>query len=212
MPLVRKPATPANPAPLSPAADAARILTALKSPNPDERWAAARDAVGLDGGAAAMAAALRVEAQPHVREALFTGLARIGTPESAEQLVAFLRSDESQLRTGALDVLHTMPECVRVLLPRLLADPDSDVRILCCELARALPGAEAAAVLSALLEREPHANVCAAAVDVLAEVGTPEACPVLARCAARFPNHAFLAFAIKVATDRITSQSARARD
>jgi HEAT repeat protein len=212
MPLIRKPAKTGNLAPAVALPDGAAILSALKSTKPDERWAAARAAGGVAGGATAMAAALRVETEPHVREALFTGLARIATQESADELVTFLRSDESNLRTGALDVLHTMPDAVRVLLPRLLADTDTDVRILCCELARALPGEEATQMLSALLEQESHVNVCAAAVDVLAEVGTPEACPVLARCAARFPNDAFLAFAIKIAADRITSQSTRARD
>jgi len=38
---------------------------------------------------------------------------------------------------------------------------------------------------------------------VLAELGKPEALPDLGRCAERFASDAFIAFAIKVATDRI---------
>ena len=101
---------------------------------------------------------------------------------------------------------------VRHVLPRLLSDPDADIRILSSELARALPADEATTVLCALLAGEQDVNVCAAAVDVLAEVGNPAARPVLAQCAARFPQNAFLAFAVRVAIDRIGSDSERARD
>ncbi|MFZ3326051.1 MAG: hypothetical protein WA231_09235 [Methylocella sp.] len=51
------------------------------------------------------------------------------------------------------------------------------------------------------------ANVCAAAVDVLAEIGDVQALPTLWRCAARFPNDPFLAFAIKVAADRLRANA-----
>ena len=46
------------------------------------------------------------------------------------------------------------------------------------------------ALLCALLSSETEANVCAAAIDVLAEVGGPEALPVLAACAERFRDNA----------------------
>jgi HEAT repeat protein len=143
---------------------------------------------------------------------MFTGLARIGTPESAELLLAMLRSDQSALRTGALDGLRMMGSAVRDVLPRLLSDADPDIRLLSCELARGLPAEEATTALCALLAGEQDVNVCAAAVDVLAEVGTPSARPALAQCAARFSQNAFLAFAVKVAIDRITSNSEPARD
>ena len=57
----------------------------------------------------------------------------------------------------------------------LLDDGDFDVRILATELARNMPAAEANHVLCTLLEHEQHPNVCAAAIDVLAEVGTRDA-------------------------------------
>ena len=59
----------------------------------------------------------------------------------------------------------------------LLDDSDSDVRILATELARNMPAADATHVLCTLLEHEQHPNVCAAAIDVLAEVGTRDALP-----------------------------------
>ena len=55
------------------------------------------------------------------------------------------------------------------------------------------------------LETDPMTtpDLAAAAVEVLAEIGRPEALPALALCAERFAGDSFLAFSIKVATDRI---------
>jgi hypothetical protein len=55
-----------------------------------------------------------------------------------------------------------------------------------------------------LIEHEQHPNVCAAAIEVLAEVGTRDALPVLERCAVRFAATPFLPFAVSVAIARIT--------
>ena len=78
-------------------------------------------------------------------------------------------------------------------------------------LARALPGERATALLDDVLLREMDVNVCAAAVDVLAEVGTVEALPALRTCAQRFPESPFLIFAIQVAADRISAQTSPER-
>jgi HEAT repeat protein len=142
---------------------------------------------------------------------MFTSLARIGTSESADLLISFLRSDSAHLRAGALDALRIMIGGMRELLPRLLSDRDADIRILSCELARTLPGPEATTMLCALLSGETEANVCAAAIDVLAEVGGPAALPALAACAQKFRDSPFLGFAIKTATDRINSQHSSPR-
>jgi HEAT repeat protein len=207
MPLVRKP-TERSP---HSTPDAAAVLDGLRSPSPDERWAAARAAAHIAGTAAALAAALSSETDLRVREAIFTSLTRIGTPESIRLILPMLRSNEAALRVGALDALRSSVEAARELLPQLLRDPDTDVRILSCELARSLPSDEATRNLCTLLADEPHINVCAAAIDVLAEVGNQEALPVLAQCGQRFLDAPFLHFAIKVASDRITAQSARNR-
>jgi len=207
MPLVRKP-TGKSP---GPAPDAAAVLGNLVSGSADERWAAARGAAGVPGAVMALAAALRNESDSRVREAMFTSLARIGTFESADLLISFLRSDSANLRAGALDSLRLMIGAMRELLPRLLGDRDVDIRILSCELARTLPGPEATTLLCTLITDEPDANVCAAAIDVLAEVGGPAALPALAACAEKFRDSPFLGFAIQTATDRIHSQRPSSR-
>lgn len=163
----------------------------------------------MAGGTEALATALRSESDARVREAMLTSLARINSAESIEAILALLRSDDAGLRTGALDTLRAMGGTIREHLPRLLADADSDVRVLSCEIARAMPGPEATRILCDLLAREDNPNVCGAAIDVLAEVGEADALPGLAQCAARFPDTPFLTFAIKIATDRILAQSTR---
>lgn len=199
MPLIRKdsaPKTDAGPAP-------AAALVRLTGGTPDERWAAARELGGQPGGVAALAAALHTEADPRVREAIFTTLARLGTPEAAAAVLPHMRADDANLRTGALDALRAMPKAAAAHVPALLTDADVDVRILACELVRHLPAEEATRLLGELLAREPEVNVCASAVDVLAECGGPGALSALQACAARFPDETFLRFAIQVATERI---------
>jgi HEAT repeat protein len=204
MPLIRKPVDPSRAQSSPPPED---VLRALVSGNQEERWAAARAAVGVQGGADALANALSSESDPRVREAMFTSLARIGSPASIDALVRLLRSDDASLRTGALDALRMLHDVVREHLPSLMNDPDIDVRVLSCEVVRGFPSNEATQLLCDLLSREKEPNVCAAAIDVLAEVGTAAALPILAECETRFRQTPFLAFAIKVATARIIEQS-----
>ena len=177
----------------------------LREGTTDERWSAAR-ALGSDpaNGTKPLAEALSTEPDTRVREAIFTSLVRIGTQECVDAVIPFLRVNDPQLRTGALDALRAMP-AVRPVLPELLADADADIRVLACDLARDLPSPDATGLLCDVLARETEANVCAAAVDVLADIGTAEAIPFLRNCAARFGDVGFLTFAVSVALDQIAA-------
>jgi HEAT repeat protein len=207
MPLIRKDTESVSRA----SVDSAKVLTALVNGSDEERWAAARAAPDVPGGMKALGEALLRERSPRVREAVLTSLSRVSTAESVELLLPLLRSEEAHLRTGALDALRAMKGVVFAYLPHLLHDTDPDVRLLACELARNLPSEESARLLCELLESEPEPNVCASAVEVLAEVGGEEALPVLARCEERFRGISFLEFAIKITADRIRSPSPRQR-
>ena len=207
MPFIRKTGDVSPPA----AQDARLILQALASPVSEDRWMAARAATELEDADLALSQALRTETDPRVREAMFTGLARIGTPVAVESLLSMLRSDSASLRTGALDALR-MLRSLGAAASQLLRDADPDVRILSCELARSLPAAEASGLLCELLAGEQNVNVCAAAIEVLAEVGGPEALATLADCAGRFRGAPFLQFAISAVRDRINVKSASTRD
>jgi HEAT repeat protein len=211
MPLIRKDLSAAAPTVQR------SVAETLRSGTTEERWHAARG-LGLEAGAASgatetpgafrdgtklLAEALKTEADLRVREAIFTSLVRIGSPQCVDAVIPCLREDDAAFRTGALDALRAMIGAVRPVLPALLADPDADIRLLACDLARELPAADATDLLCDVLSHETEANVCAAAVDVLADVGGPEALPVLQATAARFGDVTFLNFAVKIAMERI---------
>jgi hypothetical protein len=221
MPLIRRDTMPSGQAEPRHPADVLRDGTA------DQRWSAARalgagtvgaSTVGgvsgdtsVDGPSAvdavqALANALPTEADPRVRQAIFTSLVRLGSPECVEAVISCLRLDDPQLRGGALDALRAMIGVVRPMLPALLADPDADVRLLTCDLARELRATDATRLLCDVLARETEPNVCAAAVDVLAEIGEAEALPFLEACAGRFGDVTFLGFAVRVAMQRIVAE------
>lgn len=204
MPLIRKPSTSPTPLPSA----RGDVLRALTEGNTDERWDAARAAGDVAGGAKALGAALRTEHDARVREAILTSLTRLASPDAVEAVLPLMRAEIAALRTGAIDALRAMKQAAWPYLPQLLADPDADVRLLACEMTRTLPAEEATTLLCGLIERESEANVCASAIEVLAELGTPEALPALERCAARFQGTHFLAFSIKITADRIRSQTA----
>lgn len=203
MPLIRKePAGEAKPT----EADMRQAAAALRGGTAQERWNAARSLAAQPAADRILGAALAKEADVRVQAAIFTSLARLATPESVAAVVSQLRSDDPGRRTSALDVLRQMITAVRPRLPALLTDSDPDIRILCCDLARELPSAEATELLCGVLERESEPNVCAAAVDVLAEIGEPTALPALRECRTRFREQSFLTFAIEIASERIASQ------
>ncbi len=201
MPLIRKP-SPATPSPEA-AAPAHDVLAALAGGTGDERWAAARAAADVPGGVEALSRALTIERDARVREAILTSLARLGTSDAVAAILPHLRSDDANLRAGCLDALRIVPEALAPHLPGLLADPDPDVRVLACDLARLLPAGDAAGLLCCVLARDGQANVCAAAVEVLAEIAGADALPALDACARRFPGDPFLPFAVRVAAERI---------
>ena len=133
-------------------------LVSLAGASPDERWAAARAACD-PAAIPSLAEALAHERAPRVREGIFTALARIATPESAQIVLPYLRVDDANMRTGAMDALRAMQDACRPYLPGLLTDPDPDVRLLACDLVGDLGGAYGPRWLCALIETEPG-NQC----------------------------------------------------
>ena len=179
---------------------------ALDSPDADSRWTAARALTGQADAVPALAAALSREPVSRVREAMMTALIRIGNAASIEVILPYLRSQDASVRAAAIEALQALPDAIAPFMTPLLNDGDSDVRLLATELARNMEAAEATRLLCEMIEREHHPNVCAAAIDVLTEVGTPDALPTLERCAVRFAATPFLPFAVSVAMSRISGQ------
>ncbi len=180
------------------------LVAELRHADPERRWSAARRLGDTPGAAEHLAAALVTEKEPRVIEAIFTSLARRGGEESAVHLLPLLRSDEAALRVGAIEALQTMPAALAQHIDALLRDPDSDVRIFAVEVTRKMPADWASASLCRLLDHEAHPNVCATAIDVLAEIGSVDAIPYLERCRARFADQPFLPFAIAAAIETLS--------
>lgn len=204
MPLIRK--TPGGGTPPTPG-----VSATPDSASPDARWAAIRRLAASPENAALLGECLKRERDKRVREAIFTALAQIGTRETAEIALPYLRDDDAAVRTEAMGALCAMPGAILPRIPALLSDTDSDIRLLSCEIVRQLPASTATELLCHLLNNETQANVCAAAVEVLSEVGEPSALPILAKCAERFADVPFVAFAIQVAAARITGGAADAK-
>lgn len=205
MPLVRKTGKPPR-APTQARSDVDGVRQALRADRADARWSAARAAAELPALAADCGAALVRETEARVREALFTSLVRMATMDSVDALLPLLRADDAALRAGAAAALSAMSPIAWPKVAPLLQDADAHVRILACELARGASEEKVVTHVCDLLESERDANVCAAAVETLAEIGGAAALPALERCAERFRDTPFLAFSVGIAADRIRAQ------
>ncbi|WP_395457646.1 HEAT repeat domain-containing protein (plasmid) [Azospirillum melinis] len=152
------------------------------------------------GAEAALAHRLQAEGDAGVREAILTALARIASPAAAAAIVPFLDREDAALRNAVLESLQQMPAEVAApaLLP-LLDHADADLRIFAVQGLGSLVHPDRAEWLARVMERDRDVNVGLAAVEALAEAGSPEALSSLETLARRFPGDAFVAFAVDAA-------------
>jgi HEAT repeat protein len=202
MPLIKRDAAAAA-APSDHADDFAAHVSALNGPDAEARWSAARALGGRAAALPALAAALSIEQVPRVRETIMTAIMRVGDEAGVMVLLPYLRSQNAGERAATLETLQALPTAIIPFIASLFGDADTDVRILATELARNMPARDATRVLCGLLEHEQHPNVCAAAIDVLAEVGTRDAIPFLQACAERFSDTPFVPYAASIVIARI---------
>jgi HEAT repeat protein len=181
----------------------ASLLKDLQAPQTGVRRAAARDLASHPEAVPALCARLGVEPALSVRCVILTTLIPLQSHVAVEGLLPYLRSEDAGLRNAVIDALQEMPEAVAPFMEDLLDDVDSDVRILAVQVLSALPHASAPHWLVHVIAADPHVNVCAAAVDCLAEVGDMAAIPALAALPARFSEEPFIAFAVATAIRRI---------
>jgi len=179
------------------------LLTDLAAPEPGVRRKAARELESYPESAMVLCDRLQVETSPSVRSMLFITLIQTQSSAVAVRLAEFLRSDDAPLRNAAIEALQEMPDAVTPRLQALLVDEDSDVRISAVNILAALRHAQASEWLVGVIRVDPHVNVCAAAVDGLAEIGGPEAVRDLRELRVRFAGDAYMEFAIDTAISRI---------
>ena len=186
---------------LPPLADAG--AASLEDADPARRRRAAHEAAGRAEAVAPLAGRLAREEDASVREAILTALVRTGSAEAAGALIPFLASEDVGLRNGAIESLQQMPAAVAMPeVAPLLTAGDSDLRIFAAQLVGRLPHPDRLPLLTGVVERDPHVNVCLAAVEALVEIGHPDALPSLERLAARFPDDPFVGFSVEAARRR----------
>ena len=183
--------------------DCRSLLEDLADADPTTRRWAARDCIDCLGAAAALVGRLKIEQDMSVREVILTTLTRMGDPLAVAGLVAFLRSEDPALRNEAIEAMKQLPDEMAPILRDLLADTDPDVRIFTVNILESLRHPEVESWLLAVIDNDPHINVCATAVDLLCEVGTQAALEPLARLKARFIEEPYIQFATALALTRI---------
>jgi HEAT repeat protein len=175
------------------------LLAGLDDPDSERRR---ESALGLDGtpaGVPPLLARVGTEPEPQVRDAMLTTLAAHDVPEVAEALAAHLASDDAALRTAVAETLATMPGSVPELIPRLLAAPDHDVRVMTAMILADLPHPDSLARLIEIVREDNHPNVVATAIDALLPSLGPQHTELLLGVVARFPGDPFLKFTVEAA-------------
>jgi HEAT repeat protein len=201
MPLVRSTAATGDSAAVA-TIDRSRLREDLESGDLDVRRAAVRLASRL-GEAELLVARLDDASDAGMREAVLTGLVRIGGVKAARPLIQALRNADASLRNAVIETLQSMGDAVVPEVEALLDEDSADLRIYAVNVLVSLRSPRVPEIALKVLATDPHVNVCAAAVDVLAEVGGPEMVEALRAVSRRFPDQPFLAFAVRAAIKRI---------
>ena len=184
--------------------DCASLMLELQNATPTARRWAARDLTDCPGSSAALVQRLQQEDDVSVREVILTTLTSLGDEAAVAGLVACLRSESVALRNEAIEAMKQLPDEVAPIMLGLLADASSDVRIFAVNILESLRHPEVESWLISVIERDPHLNVCATAVDLLGEVGSSAARDPLLRLKARYADEPYIQFATDLALKRIT--------
>jgi len=185
--------------------DMPMLLRGLHSDDEELRRMSARDLGRFPESAHALAAQLEVERVTVVAEAIINSLAQIGDDAAVDVLIPFLRSEQVFIRNETIEVLKGLPHRVAPAMESLLTDPDADVRIFAVNVLESLRHPKVVDWLIGVIEQDDHVNVCATALDLIAEVGDESCLEALNRVRARFPNEPYLQFVAEMAQGRIQS-------
>ncbi len=179
------------------------LIAQLREGDVEQRRWAARDLAQYPDAIASLGERLLQEPVANVREAIFTTLKSLASDAAVAVLMPLLRSEDAMLRNGAIEALAGMPSQVAPRVTALLQDRDPDVRIFTVNLLGELQHPKVPTWLIDVIDRDEQVNVVAAAIEVLAEVGSQGACEALQQVKQRFAAEPFIAFAADMATQRI---------
>ena len=190
----------------SAARDIEGLAAQLTSDTPMIRRWAVRDLLELGGEEASrlLCGHLDAEQDGSVREVLLTALGRLHDQFAVSALVRCLRSEDAALRNHAIEVLKTIPDEVGPLMRGVLGDTDADVRILGVNVLESLRHPDVERWLIEVIDNDLNVNVCAAAVDLLGEVGTAASRQALHHLLQRFAGEPYIEFAAGMALARVS--------
>ena len=184
--------------------DGAGLVLELENTDPLARRCAARDLATCPEAAAALVSRLQREDDASVREVILSTLTCLGNAVAVAGLVQCLRSGDAALRNEAIEAMKQLPAEVGAIVRGLLADADADVRIFTVNILESLRHPDVEAWLIEVIEHDREVNVCATAVDLLAEVGSPAALEALQRLKVHFAEEPYIQFAADLALKRIS--------
>jgi hypothetical protein len=179
------------------------LLDSLQSTDEMTRRWAARDLAAFPQASVALMQQLTQEPDRSVREAIFVSLTQIGDQIAVDGLITCLRSEVVNLRNDAIEAMKLMPDAVAPMMQGLLHDSDPDIRIFAVNILESLRHPKVESWLIDVITTDPHLNVCATALDLLAEVGSQQAIEPLQQLKQKFADEPFVQFAIDIALTRI---------
>jgi HEAT repeat protein len=181
----------------------AELAAELEDSDATVRRHAAQNITTCLDAASNLVSRLKREENTAVREAILNSLLRLRDPLIGSGLADCLRSEDAALRNDVIEAFKQLGDEVAPILRSLLTDPDPDVRIFVVNILNSDRHPDVEQWLIDVIERDAHVNVCAAAVDLLCEVGTESAIDPLARLKARFAHEAYIQFAADLALKRV---------
>lgn len=179
------------------------LLSGLRSSDADLRRMAARDLIGFPQATPSLGAQLEIEEDPQALDSILHTLGCMGSSEAVELILPCLRSSDPFKRNQAIEVLKGLPAEVAPFIEELLHDPDPDVRIFVVNVLESLKHPQVVPWLVEVIQTDHHINVCATALDLLAEVGDESCLPALYDAGKRFPDEPYFEFTINMAIERI---------
>ncbi|MBT80714.1 MAG: PBS lyase [Alteromonadaceae bacterium] len=186
--------------------DLASLIDDLQASCAEVRRWAARDLTNNLAARTALLEQIDIEHEPTVLEALFSAVEGMCDEEMAGALLEKLKSEDAQVRNGAIELLQSQPVLFAAHVNELLCDEDSDVRIFAVDVIGAIRHPDAATWLHNVVLNDNNINVVGTAVDKLSEIGDSGTLEVLEKVSARFPGEAYIQFAIQCVRDSVAGE------
>ncbi len=180
-----------------------QLVSDLNSNDGDVRRWAIRDLSGQKAACDEFLRRLPFEDDPTVIEALFSALEQDMSGRHASQVLSLLKSENVQLRNGAIELMQQNPDVFAANVTLLMQDKDPDTRIFCVDIIGAVAHIEAVNWLHQFALNDDNENVVGTALDKLAEIADVTTLDILQTVESRFPSHSYIQFVISLIRSQV---------